>query len=324
MRPWTGRRPRMRCRRPSSPSRIDSRSRRSLRHPVPGATATTRATAASCRSATLDLERGGVAARPSRSPTRPGASSNAAGDNAVLVLHALTGDSHLVGPAGPGHPTAGWWSGVVGAGQDARPRPLVRRRAQHARRLPGLDRARHRSRPTAPSGAPASRTSPSATRCAAQRAVIDRARHPQLGRSSSAARWAGCRCSSGAISHPDRVERIAVLAAPPATERRPDRAQLGADRGDPHRTPPSRGGDYYDAEDGEGPHRGLALARRMALLNYRSPIELNDRFERSWQSGVDPARRRRACSPSRATSASTATSSPAASTPTATSRSWTR
>ncbi|HKN56523.1 MAG TPA: homoserine O-acetyltransferase, partial [Amycolatopsis sp.] len=29
--------------------------------------------------------------------------------NAVLVEHALTGDSHAAGPAGPGHPTAGWW-----------------------------------------------------------------------------------------------------------------------------------------------------------------------------------------------------------------------
>ena len=28
-------------------------------------------------------------------------------DNAVLVLHALTGDSHVVGPPKPGHPTAG-------------------------------------------------------------------------------------------------------------------------------------------------------------------------------------------------------------------------
>jgi homoserine O-acetyltransferase len=26
----------------------------------------------------------------------------------------------------------------------------------------------------------------------------------------------------------------------------------------------------------------------MALLNYRSPTELNDRFERTWQSGVSP------------------------------------
>jgi homoserine O-acetyltransferase len=31
--------------------------------------------------------------------------------NAVLVLHALTGDSHATGPAEPGHPTPGWWGG---------------------------------------------------------------------------------------------------------------------------------------------------------------------------------------------------------------------
>jgi homoserine O-acetyltransferase len=37
------------------------------------------------------------------------------GDNVVVVLHALTGDSHLTGPAGPEHPTAGWWEGVAGA-----------------------------------------------------------------------------------------------------------------------------------------------------------------------------------------------------------------
>ena len=41
---------------------------------------------------------------------------NAARDNAVLVLHALTGDSHVRGAAGPGHPTSGWWDDIVGPG----------------------------------------------------------------------------------------------------------------------------------------------------------------------------------------------------------------
>jgi len=43
---------------------------------------------------------------------------------------------------------------------------------------------------------------------------------------------------------------------------------------------------FYD--QAEGPYRGLALARRMALINYRSPSELNDRFERTWQSAKSP------------------------------------
>ena len=37
-------------------------------------------------------------------------------DNVVMVLHALTGDSHITGPAGPGHPTPGWWDGIAGPG----------------------------------------------------------------------------------------------------------------------------------------------------------------------------------------------------------------
>ncbi|MDR2722145.1 MAG: homoserine O-acetyltransferase, partial [Cellulomonadaceae bacterium] len=41
---------------------------------------------------------------------------NAAGDNCVLVLHALTGDSHVAGGAGPGHPTPGWWDAMIGPG----------------------------------------------------------------------------------------------------------------------------------------------------------------------------------------------------------------
>lgn len=36
--------------------------------------------------------------------------------NAVLVLHALTGDSHVSGPVEPGHPTPGWWDGLIGPG----------------------------------------------------------------------------------------------------------------------------------------------------------------------------------------------------------------
>lgn len=34
----------------------------------------------------------------------------------MLILHALTGDSHVRGAAGPGHQTAGWWNDMVGPG----------------------------------------------------------------------------------------------------------------------------------------------------------------------------------------------------------------
>ena len=37
-------------------------------------------------------------------------------DNVVLTLHALTGDSHVTGPADENHPDAGWWDGLIGPG----------------------------------------------------------------------------------------------------------------------------------------------------------------------------------------------------------------
>ncbi|HEX7835763.1 MAG TPA: alpha/beta fold hydrolase, partial [Pseudolysinimonas sp.] len=97
----------------------------------------------------------------------------------------------------------------------------------------------------------------------------------------------GMQALEWAVGSPERVERVAVLAAPPLSSA--DQIALNSVQSEAIRTDPAfAGGDYYDAPDGGGPHRGLALARRMALLNYRSPTELNDRFERSWQSGLSP------------------------------------
>jgi homoserine O-acetyltransferase len=90
-----------------------------------------------------------------------------------------------------------------------------------------------------------------------------------------------------AIEQPARVERAVFIAAPPCTTADQialNSVQLEAIRSDPA----FQGGDYYDSPDGNGPTSGLALARRMALLNYRSPSELNARFTRDWQSEISP------------------------------------
>ncbi|MFM2113228.1 MAG: homoserine O-acetyltransferase, partial [Actinomycetota bacterium] len=41
---------------------------------------------------------------------------NADHSNAILICHAWTGDSHVAGAADEGHPTPGWWEGLVGPG----------------------------------------------------------------------------------------------------------------------------------------------------------------------------------------------------------------
>ena len=49
--------------------------------------------------------------------------------------------------------------------------------------------------------------------------------------------------------------------------------------------PAWRGGDYYDAAPGDGPHRGLALARELAQITYRTGDVFDQKFGRGW---VDP------------------------------------
>ncbi|WP_169077885.1 homoserine O-acetyltransferase MetX [Microcella alkalica] len=208
---------------------------------------------------------------------------NADASNAVLVCHALTGDSHLAGRAGRGHPTAGWWGGIVGPGLaiDSDRFFVV------APNMLGGCQGSTGPSSFSPDGTEWGSRFPYLTvrdQVAAQRMLAD-----ALGIERFFAviggSMGGMHALEWAATHPERVARLAVLAAPAissADQIALNSVQLEAIRMDPA----FRGGDYYD--EAEGPYRGLALARRMALLNYRSPDELNERFERSWQGVLDP------------------------------------
>ncbi len=208
---------------------------------------------------------------------------NADASNAVLVCHALTGDSHLAGRAGRGHPTAGWWGGIVGPGLAI---DTDRFFVVAPNMLGGCQGSTGPSS-FSPDGTEWGSRFPYLTvrdQVAAQRMLAD-----ALGIERFFAviggSMGGMHALEWAVTHPERVARLAVLAAPAissADQIALNSVQLEAIRMDPA----FRGGDYYD--EAEGPYRGLALARRMALLNYRSPDELNERFERSWQGVLDP------------------------------------
>ncbi|MEX1079291.1 MAG: homoserine O-acetyltransferase [Homoserinimonas sp.] len=232
----------------------------------------------------MDLERGGHLPFV-RVAWESWGTLNEQGTNAILVLHALTGDTHLTGPAGTGHPTAGWWSGIVGPGKylDTDTWFVVAPNI-----LGGCQGTTGPASHTVDGFEWGSRF-PYVT---IRDQVEAQARFAtEIGIDSWAAvvggSMGGMHALEWAIGHPDRVERVAVLAAPPlasADQLALNSVQLEAIQMDPG----FRGGSYYEATDGDGPHRGLALARRMALLNYRSPAELNKRFQRSWQSEIDP------------------------------------
>jgi len=206
-------------------------------------------------------------------------------DNAVLVLHALTGDSHVTGPAGSGHPTPGWWDGLIGPGQAV---DTDRWFVVAPNVLGGCQGT------TGPSaeyrdGRPYGSRFPFITvrdQVAAEAALAD-----HLGID----RWAlvvggsmgGMRALEWAVTHPARVERLLALATCAAATG--DQIawcapQLAAIRSDPN----FAGGDYYGAVPGEGPHAGLGVARRIAHVTYRSGNEINLRFGRTPQLGENP------------------------------------
>lgn len=210
---------------------------------------------------------------------------NAARDNAVLVLHALTGDSHVVGDAGPGHPTSGWWGDVVGPGA-----PIdTDRWFVVAPNMLGGCQGSTGPASIAPDGYEWASRFPYLTirdQVAAQVRLADALGIERWGAVIGGS-MGGMHALEWAAGFPDRVARLAILSSPPVTtadQLALNFVQLETVRMDPR----FAGGEYYDAPVGEGPHRGLALARRMALLNYRSPVELNQRFQRSWQSDVSP------------------------------------
>ncbi len=208
-----------------------------------------------------------------------------AGDNAVLVLHALTGDSHVVGQVGPGHPTPGWWEGLVGPGLALD----TDRWFVVAPNVLGGCQGSTGPASQGPGRRPWGSRFPFLTvrdQVRAEVALADR-----LG----LRRWAlvaggsmgGMRALEWAVAEPDRVERLLVLAS--TAYATGDQIawcspQLAAIRADPN----YRDGDYYDAAPGQGPHLGLGVARRIAHATYRSGTELNLRFGRAAQSGERP------------------------------------
>lgn len=206
-------------------------------------------------------------------------------DNAVLVFHALTGDSHVAGSAGPGHRTAGWWNDVVGPGLAID----TDRWFVVAPNMLGGCQGTTGPSSVAPDGVEWGSRFPFVTvrdQVDVQAQLADR-----LGIERFAAvvggSMGGMHALEFAIAHPDRVERLAVLASTAQTTA----DQIAANslqRAAIQMDPAYADGDYYEADAGEGPHRGLALARRMALMTYRAPDELNGRFARSWQSDVSP------------------------------------
>ena len=228
------------------------------------------------------LEGGGVLSDVSMAFETWGELSPAA-DNAILICHALTGDSHAHGEAGDAHATPGWWNGVIGPGRGI---DTDRYFVVCVNSLGGCQGSTGPSSVDPETGAPYGSTFPTVTtrdivRC--QAAVAD-----HLGVDSWLAvvggSMGGMQVLEWGVMFPDRVRVIAPIATTLAASAQQvawsavGRTALALD-------PRFRGGDYYDAKPGDGPFAGLAIARSVAQITYRSAEVFDGRFARDL---VDP------------------------------------
>ena len=233
---------------------------------------------------TVPLERGGEVPDVRMAYESWGELDAEAG-NAVLILHALTGDSHVVGPAEPGHPTDGWWEGMVGPGC-----PIdTDRWFVIAPNVLGGCQGTTGPASDAPGGEPWGARFPYLT--ARDQVEAERRLADELGIGTWAAvlggSMGGMRVLEWAVMHPERVRGIvpiAVGAVASADQVALQSIQIQAIRSDPA----YRGGDYLRFDDGVPPLDGLALARRLAHWSYRSREELATRFGRQGQGEEDP------------------------------------
>lgn len=211
--------------------------------------------------------------------------------NAVLVEHALTGDTHVAaGRARPGAPEAerraaesgGWWEGLIGPGAAI---DTDRWFVVCTNIVGGCYGSTGPATPAPPSVDPEGRPWGSRFPLITVRDSVhaEAALADVLGidawRLVIGGSMGGARALEWAVTHPDRVRACAVVAAcaqSSAEQLAWGQAQNLAIRQDPH----FRGGDYYD---GPPPVTGLGLARRIAHITYRSADELHHRFGRSPQ-----------------------------------------
>ncbi len=203
---------------------------------------------------------------------------DADGRNAILLCHAWTGDSHAAGPAGRGHMESGWWNAMVGPGK---PIDTDRHFVVCANVLGGCQGSTGPSSPHPDDGLPYGSRFPVVTIRDMVRAQARLAEHLGVGEwlAVIGGSMGGMQALEWAVMYPRRVRSlIAIATCMQATAQQIAWGAIG--RRAIALDPRWSGGDYYGAEPGEGPSEGLAIARMVAQVTFRSDNVFTDRFGR--------------------------------------------
>ena len=203
---------------------------------------------------------------------------NADRSNAVLLCHAWTGDSHVAGPAEEGHPTPGWWEGIVGPGLaiDTNEWFVVCSNV-----LGGCQGSTGPASPHPDDGKPYGSRFPVITvrdMVRAQLRLTDMLGIPKW-HAVVGGSMGGMQVLEWAVTFPHRVNAIVPVATCVyATAQQIAWGAIG--RRAIKLDPKWRGGEYYDAAPGDGPWQGLAIARMVSQVTFRSDNVFTERFGR--------------------------------------------
>ena len=201
---------------------------------------------------------------------------DATGENAVLLVHALTGDSHAAGDPEPVHRRGGWWSPMVGPG---RATDTGRYFVVCSNVLGGCYGSTGPASTDPGSGRPYAMGFPLVTirdMVRAQKRLLDDlgVKRLQLVIGGSIG---GQQALEWAVEFPDFVEKAAPLAATGSLgPQGVGMSELG--RRAIMADPDWQGGDYYGT--GRSPDAGLAIARMAGMMTYQSAAGQWERFGR--------------------------------------------
>ncbi|PDW02006.1 homoserine O-acetyltransferase MetX [Candidatus Viridilinea mediisalina] len=209
---------------------------------------------------------------------------NAARDNAILLLHALSGDAHAAGYHSATDRKAGWWDAMVGPGK---PFDTEKYFIICSNVLGGCMGSTGPASPNPWTGRPYGANFPVITigdMVRAQVRLLDALGIERLFAVAGGS-MGGFQALEWATAHPERVGGTLLLAT--AARSSPQTiAWNSIGRQAIMRDPRWRDGDYYDHER---PTNGLALARMVGHVTYLSEPALEQKFGRRLQGANEPA-----------------------------------
>lgn len=208
---------------------------------------------------------------------------NPARDNAILICHALSGDSHVAGyyTDDPEEP-AGWWDEAVGPGKmfDTERFFVI------CSNVIGGCRGSTGPASQAPDSKPYGSRFPLLTiadMVRAQTHLLDALGIQRL-YAVAGGSMGGMQALQWSVDYPERVERVLFIASTPRSSTQ-NIAFNEIGRQAIYADPYWQGGDYYHA--GHKPDAGLAVARMVGHITYMSEFSLEDKFGRRFQQGHD-------------------------------------